>query len=62
LKISSEGLEKPGKHGGRSQRRPWMIGFRRHSAQGFLVSKIYYSYRLEDKNYTITAEKTGIYA
>jgi hypothetical protein len=39
-----------------------MIGFRRHSAQGFSVSKIYYSYRSEDKTYGSFAAKIGICA
>ncbi|WP_143348553.1 hypothetical protein [Ensifer adhaerens] len=59
FKFSSEDLVKPGKRGGKSCRFPFVIGFGKHSAQRFPVSKIYYSYRSEDKNYGSIAAKPG---
>ncbi|MFT4159042.1 hypothetical protein [Shinella sp.] len=50
IEILSGDLEKPGKRGGRSV---VTLGYGRlHEAfwQGFSVSKIYYSYRSENKN------------
>jgi hypothetical protein len=37
-----------------------MIGFRRHSAQAFSVSKIYYSYHSEDKIDDSSASQLGV--
>jgi hypothetical protein len=37
-----------------------VIGFGKHSAQRFPVSKIYYSYRLEEKNYGCSAAELGM--
>ncbi|WP_318914274.1 hypothetical protein [Shinella zoogloeoides] len=50
MEILSGDLEKPGKRGGRSV--VTLVYNRLHEAfwQGFSVSKIYYSYRSENKN------------
>ncbi|WP_162911295.1 hypothetical protein [Shinella zoogloeoides] len=50
IEILSGDLEKPGKRGGRSV--VTLVYNRLHEAfwQGFSVSKIYYSYRSENKN------------
>jgi hypothetical protein len=37
-----------------------VIGFGKHSAQPFPVSKIYYSYRSEEKNYGLSAAELGM--